>query len=50
MVYSKKHVHYLHGIGSVESQVINGDSLISDSGDRFDIVMTIHHLEKNQAT
>jgi type I restriction enzyme M protein len=31
---------YLHGIGSVESQVINGDSLISDSGDRFDIVMT----------
>ena len=31
---------YLHGIGSVESQVINGDSLISDSGDRLDIIMT----------
>ena len=31
---------YLHGIGSTESQIIGGDSLISDSGDRFDIVMT----------
>jgi type I restriction enzyme M protein len=31
---------YLHGIGSDESQVTNGDALISDSGDRFDIVMT----------
>ena len=31
---------YLHGIGSDESQVITSDALISDSGDRFDIVMT----------
>ncbi|MHA7648073.1 class I SAM-dependent DNA methyltransferase [Nitrosopumilus sp. S4] len=31
---------YLHGIGSTESQITAGDSLISDSGDRFDIVMT----------
>ena len=31
---------YLHGIGSDESQVLNSDVLISDSGDRFDIVMT----------
>ena len=31
---------YLHGIGSVESQVQNADSLIGDPGDRFDIIMT----------
>jgi type I restriction enzyme M protein len=31
---------YLHGIGSVESQVQNKDSLTSDPGDRFDIIMT----------
>ncbi len=31
---------YLHGIGSDKSQVINGDSLISDPGERFHIVMT----------
>jgi type I restriction enzyme M protein len=31
---------YLHGIGSNESQVINSDALISDPGDRFDIIMT----------
>jgi len=31
---------YLHGIGSDESQVVNSDVLISDSGERFDIVMT----------
>ena len=31
---------YLHGIGSDESQVVNSDALLSDSGDRFDIVMT----------
>ena len=31
---------YLHGIGSEESQVINSDVLISDPGDRFDIIMT----------
>jgi len=31
---------YLHGIGTDESQVSQADSLISDPGDRFDIVMT----------
>ena len=31
---------YLHGMGSSESQVVATDSLIFDSGDRFDIVMT----------
>ena len=31
---------YLHGIGSKESQIMQLDSLVSDSGDRFDIVMT----------
>ncbi len=31
---------FLHGIGDKESQITAGDSLISDSGDRFDIVMT----------
>lgn len=31
---------YLHGIGTNESQVNQADVLISDSGDRFDIVMT----------
>lgn len=31
---------YLHGIGKTEKQIIQGDSLISDPGDRFDIVMT----------
>jgi type I restriction enzyme M protein len=31
---------YLHGIGAIESQVIQADVLISDPGDRFDIVMT----------
>ena len=31
---------YLHGIGTSESQVIQSDALISDPGDRFDIVMT----------
>lgn len=31
---------YLHGIGSVESQVQNTNSLISDSGYRFDVIMT----------
>jgi type I restriction enzyme M protein len=31
---------YLHGIGDKESQVIEDDSLASDSGDRFDIIMT----------
>jgi len=31
---------FLHGIGDKESQITSSDSLISDSGDRFDIVMT----------
>ncbi len=31
---------YLHGIGDTESQVKEADSLISDDGERFDIVMT----------
>lgn len=31
---------FLHGIGDKESQIISGDSLISNSGDRFDIIMT----------
>jgi len=31
---------YLHGVGTDESQVNQADSLISDPGDRFDIIMT----------
>jgi type I restriction enzyme M protein len=31
---------YLHGIGGEESPIFVGDSLISDPGDRFDIVLT----------
>lgn len=31
---------YLHGIGGDESPVETGDSLISDSGDRFEMVLT----------
>jgi type I restriction enzyme M protein len=31
---------YLHGIGSTESPIINTDTLISDPGDRFDVIMT----------
>lgn len=31
---------YLHGIGGVDSPIIVGDSLASDPGERFDIVMT----------
>lgn len=31
---------HLHSIGSAESQIVAGDSLIFDPGDRFDIVMT----------
>ena len=41
---------YLHGIGSTESQIIAGDSLISDSGDRFDIVMTNPPFGKKSST
>jgi type I restriction enzyme M protein len=31
---------YLHGIGGEESPIVGGDSLISDPGDRFDVVLT----------
>ncbi len=31
---------YLHGIGGEESPIVVGDSLISDPGDRFDMVLT----------
>jgi type I restriction enzyme M protein len=31
---------YLHGIGGEESPIAEGDSLISDPGDRFDMVLT----------
>jgi type I restriction enzyme M protein len=31
---------YLHGIGSDESPIETGDSLISDAGERFDMVLT----------
>lgn len=31
---------YLHGIGGQESPIVVGDSLMSDSGKRFDIVLT----------
>ena len=41
---------YLHGIGSTESQIIAGDSLISDSDDRFDIVMTNPPFGKKSST
>lgn len=41
---------YLHGIGSTESQIVAGDSLISDPGDRFDIIMTNPPFGKKSAT
>ena len=31
---------YLHGIGGEESPIIVGDALVSDPGDRFDLVIT----------
>lgn len=31
---------YLHGIGAGESPVVTGDALISDPGERFDMVLT----------
>ncbi|MEA1943877.1 MAG: class I SAM-dependent DNA methyltransferase [Euryarchaeota archaeon] len=31
---------YLHGIGGDESPIVVGDSLVSDPGDRFDMVLT----------
>ena len=41
---------YLHGIGSTESQIIAGDSLISDPNDRFDIIMTNPPFGKKSST
>jgi len=41
---------YLHGIGSVESQITAGDSLIADPGDRFDIIMTNPPFGKKSST
>lgn len=41
---------YLHGIGSTESQIVSGDSLISDPGDRFDIIMTNPPFGKKSST
>ena len=41
---------YLHGIGSTESQIVAGDSLISDPGDRFDIIMTNPPFGKKSST
>ncbi|MDI6807830.1 MAG: class I SAM-dependent DNA methyltransferase [Candidatus Eisenbacteria bacterium] len=31
---------YLHGIGGDESPIVTGDALVSDPGDRFDMVLT----------
>lgn len=31
---------YLHGIGTSETQIVQADSLLSDPGDRFKIIMT----------
>lgn len=41
---------YLHGIGSTESQIMSGDSLISDPGDRFNIIMTNPPFGKKSST
>lgn len=41
---------FLHGIGDKESQITSADSLISDSGDRFDIVMTNPPFGKKSST
>ena len=41
---------YLHGIGSTESQITTGDSLISDPEDRFDIIMTNPPFGKKSST
>ena len=41
---------YLHGIGSTESQIIAGDSLITDPGTRFDIIMTNPPFGKKSST
>ncbi len=41
---------YLHGIGDKASQIVAGDSLISDSGDRFDVIMTNPPFGKKSST
>jgi type I restriction enzyme M protein len=41
---------FLHGIGDKESQITAGDSLISDSGDRFDVIMTNPPFGKKSST
>ncbi|QLH04211.1 DNA methyltransferase [Nitrosopumilus oxyclinae] len=41
---------FLHGIGDKESQITSADSLISDSGDRFDIIMTNPPFGKKSST
>ena len=41
---------YLHGIGSNESQVVAADSLILNSGDKFDIIMTNPPFGKKSTT
>ena len=41
---------YLHGIGSTESQIIAGDSLVSDPGKRFDVIMTNPPFGKKSST
>jgi len=41
---------YLHGIGKTENQVVQADALISDPGDRFDIVMTNPPFGKKSST
>ena len=41
---------YLHGIGDKASQIVAGDSLISDSGDRFDVILTNPPFGKKSST
>ena len=41
---------YLHGIGSTKSQIVAGDSLISDPNDRFDVIMTNPPFGKKSST
>ena len=40
---------HLHGIGGDESPVVTGDSLISDTGTRFDMVLTNPHFGKKSS-
>jgi len=41
---------YLNGIGSIESQIKDADSLLADPGDRFKIVMTNPPFGKKSST